>query len=612
MGLLIFILIVTIILFVWGKFTPDIIAILSMLSLFISGILDLNETLAGFSNPTVIMIAALFVIGEGLSRTGWTALAGRKFVEWAGKSTSKVLVLVTLGSSILSGFVSNTGTVATLLPVTVSAAWRAGTLPSKLLMPVAFGSNTGGLLTLTGTPPNIIVSNALIENGKEGFSFFEFALIGLPLLIVTIIYFRYIGHKLLPSNTTNNRPVNIDSEIHKWIKDYSIGDNVYRFRVRSMSPLIGTQIGEWNFEKEHNISIVRIRRRHFNILKKMSQHVEFPTLDTEIRYHDIITVKGKPKAVNQLMLKFKLGIIPATYTKDELKEEFINHEVGLAQMIITPNSKFIGQTIPLGFYLNQSGIQLLGGCRGNKPIEDMNVKVKAGDAFIIRGAWSSIEVLQKIYQNVVISGSPEAMAKNVDKITLKSYIALGTLILLIILLVMKLLPGAIAALVCAGIMMLTGCVPISKAYDDISWTSVIMIAAMIPMGIALQKTGAAQLVANNLVNTLGAIHPVVLLGGVFLLTTVFSQAINNSATAVLMAPIALMSAVSLDVSPKPFMIAVAISASTAFLTPVGTTTNAMIMEAGNYKFINYVKVGVPLLLLFFIVTILLVPLFWSF
>lgn len=215
-GLLI-ILLITISLFVWGKFPPDVVALMSMLALFLTGILDLTETLSGFSNPTVIMIAALFIIGEGLSRTGWTALAGQKFVAWAGKSIPKLLVIVTLGSSVLSGFVSNTGTVAALLPVTVSAAWSAGTLPSKLLMPVAFGSNTGGLLTLTGTPPNIIVNNALTEQGMEGFSFFEFGLIGLPLLLISILYFRYVGYRLLPNYKTKNRPIDIDSEMHKCI-----------------------------------------------------------------------------------------------------------------------------------------------------------------------------------------------------------------------------------------------------------------------------------------------------------------------------------------------------------------------------------------------------------
>ncbi|MFS4447081.1 SLC13 family permease [Maribacter sp. 2307UL18-2] len=603
---------ITIFFFIWGKFPPDVVALLSMIALFLFGILDLQETLSGFSNPTVIMIAALFIIGEGLSRTGWTALAGRKFVSWAKNSTSRLLVIVTLGSGLLSGFVSNTGTVAALLPVTVSAAWNAGTLPSKLLMPIAFGSNTGGLLTLTGTPPNIIASNALLEAGLEGFSFFEFALIGMPLLVITLGYFKYLGFRLLPSNEGSDRPVNLDTEVHQWIENYSIGDKLYRFRIRSMSPLINSKIGDWDFEKEHKVNIMRLRRRFPRPLKGIPPFVEFPTPDTEMRYHDIITVKGDSKEVDAMMLKYKLGVIPFEYTSANLKEELINQEVGLSQMIITPNSAFVGKTIPLGMYLKQAGIQLVGVSRNNTPLKDTHITVRPGDAFIIRGSWEAIENLQKAYEHVVISGSPEALSKNVDVLTPKSFIALGTLLLMVILLVFKVIPGAMAALICAGILMLSGCVPITKAYKGISWTSVIMIAAMIPMGIALQKTGIAQSTSSALVASLGAIHPVALLAGIFLLTAAFSQTINNSATAVLMAPIALMAASSLGVSPKPFLIAVAISASTAFLTPVGTTTNAMVMGAGSYRFMDYVRVGGPLLFLFFLCTLLVVPLIWPF
>nr|WP_299073977.1 SLC13 family permease [uncultured Allomuricauda sp.] len=603
---------ITILLFIWGKFPPDVVALMSMLSLYLAGILDVKETLSGFSNSTVIMIAALFIIGEGLSRTGWTALAGQRFVGWAGKSIPKLLVIVTLGASVLSGFVSNTGTVAALLPVTVSAAWSAGTLPSKLLMPVAFGSNTGGLLTLTGTPPNIIASNALVENNFEGFSFFEFSLIGLPLLIIAIVYFRYVGYRLLPKRKTNERPANIDAEMHKWIENYSIGDNLYRLRIRSMSPFINTRIGHWNFEEEHNISVMRLKRRHPSPLQqKVPQFVELPDPDTEMRYHDIITVEGEPEAVDKLVLKYNLGIVPTKAERDTLKNELINQEVGMAEMLITPNSVFVGKTINLGNYLKQAGVQLLAASRNNRALKG-RIKIAAGDAFVIRGSWTNIESLKSLYENVLISGSPESMSKNVAVLNARSYVAIGTLILMILLLVFKILPGAIAALICAGIMLLTRCVPISKAYKGISWTSVIMIAAMIPMGLALQKTGVAQLAANSLVNSLGSIHPVALLGGIFILTTTLSQTINNSATAVLMAPIAIMASTTLGVSPKPFMIGVAISASTAFLTPVGTTTNAMVMSSGGYKFIDYIKVGGPLLLLFFVATLILVPWIWNF
>lgn len=610
--LMLFILIVTIALFVWGKFTPDIVALISMLSLFLTGILDSKETLSGFSNPTVIMIAALFIIGEGIAQTGWTALAGKKFVEWAGKSVPKLLTIVTLGAGILSGFVSNTGTVATLMPLTISSAWSIGTLPSKMLMPVAFGSNTGGLLTLTGTPPNIIASNALLEAGYEGFSFFEFGLIGLPLLIVAILYFRYVGYKLLPKNKTNNKPINMESTLHNWIASYKIENGYYRLRVRSISPLLNTKIEAWGFEKNYNATIIRIRRRHPNLLKNVPTFIEFPDPDTSFLYHDIITVQGETEAINRMMISFRLGLLPLDPITDELKNNLINQEVGMTEVIVNPNSMMVGRHYNLDNYFKRYNIQLLAASRNGKPIKEREIIVKAGDTFLIRGSWEHIEDLKKQHENLVLLGSPEGMAKNVDSLNYKSFIALGALLLMIILMVFSIVPGPIAALISAGIILLTGCVPINKAYKGISWTSVVMIAAMIPMGIALQKTGTAQIIANGMVNYLGSIHPIVLLGGIFILTTTFSQVINNSATTVLMAPIAILAAHALNISPAPFMIVVAISASTAFLTPIGTTTNAMVMTAGGYKFMDYLKVGAPLLLLLLIITLIMVPILWPF
>ncbi|MFD2914694.1 SLC13 family permease [Psychroserpens luteus] len=612
MTLMLIILTLTILFFVWGKFTPDIVALVSMLSLFLFGILDLSETLSGFSNPTVIMIASLFIIGEGLSQTGWTALAGKKLIEWAGKSVPKLLVIVTFGAGILSGFVSNTGTVATLLPVTVSSAWSIGTMPSKILMPMAFGSNTGGLLTLTGTPPNIIVNNTLIDSGYDGFSFFEFSLIGIPLLIIAILYFKFIGFKLLPNRKTNNKPVDINTTLHKWIEAYKIENDYYRLRIRSVSPLLDTKISEWNFENDYQVNIIRLKRRHPNLLKGTYQFIEFPSPETEMRYHDIITVKGDTEAINKLMIKFRLGLLPAEPVKDELRNNLINQEVGMSEVLVTQNSSLVGKDIKLNQYFNRYGIQLLATSRHRKPFIEETMRVEAGDGFIIRGQWQDIEQLKNQHENIVICGSPEGMAKTIDNITPKSYIALSALVLMIVLLVIDVVPGAIAALISAGVVLLTGCVPINKAYKGISWMSVVMIAAMIPMGIALQKTGTAQFIANGIISFLGDASPIYLIIGIFLLTTTFSQFINNSATAVLMAPIVVLAANALQIRPEPLMITVAISASTAFLTPIGTTTNAMVLVAGGYKFSDYFKVGFPLLLLFLATTALLVPLIWPF
>ncbi len=604
------ILSITIALFIWGKFPPDMVAIIAMLSLFFTGILDLQETFAGFSNPTVIMIGALFVIGEGLARTGWTALAGQKLIQWSEGAASKLVILLTLGSGLLSGFVSNTGTVATLMPVTISAAWNIGTLPSKLLIPAAFGSNTGGLLTLTGTPPNIIVSSALTEQGFEGFSFFEIGLIGLPLLILAVLYFWLLGYRILPSYQTKNRPINIESEMMRWIEAYHIEQDFWRLRIRSSSRLINSQIKDWPFEQDYDVAVVRLKRNQPDWYGSSPIFMELPSPNTQLKRSDIITVRGEPEAVNRLMLDFNLALQPIESVEGALEDQIISQEVGMAEVIVRPQSVFVGRKIRIGAYFDRFGIQLMGASRNNKPLGGKEIIVAAGDAFLIRGTWENIEALSDLYEGLVLCGSPEGMAKNVPSLTARSYIALATLLLMVALMVFKVMPGAVAVLFCAGIMVLSGCVPINKMYKSISWVSVVMIAAMIPMGAALQKTGMAQMAADSLVEYLGAVHPLLMLGGIFLLTSLFSQVINNSATAVLMAPIAILAAGSLGLSPKPFMAVVAVSASTAFLTPVGTTTNAMVMAAGGYKFGDYLKVGGILLIFFLFFSLILIPLIW--
>lgn len=602
----------TIAFFVWGKYPPDIVALLSMLSLFLTGILDLPEILSGFSNPTVLMIGGLFIIGEGLAQTGWTAIAGQKLIEWSRGSAAKLLVFVTMGSGLLSGFVSNTGTVATLLPVTTAAAWNIGTVPSKLLMPVAFGSNTGGLLTLTGTPPNIIVSNTLLEQGFAGFSFFEFGLIGLPLLLLAVVYFHFFAHRMLPHNHTQNQPVNIESEMSRWSAAYNIELDFWRFRIRGSSRLVNTRMADWDFEKEYQVKITHLKSKEAPPPNFSSPFLDAPAPHTPFRYSDLITVRGEGKAIHRFMVDFNLALQPIESVEEVLENQIISQEVGIAEVIVVPNSNFVGRKIKIGRYFQRFGIQLLGASRNNKPLASKEITARAGDAFLIRGTWENIEALMELYKDLVICGQPEGLAQNIPTLTYKSYLSLGTLLLMVLLLVFGLMPGAVAVLLCAGIMVLTGCVPIPKVYKKVGWVSVIMIAAMIPMGVALQKTGIAQMAADGLVAYLGAIHPLVMLAGIFLLTSLFSQVINNSATAVLMAPIAILAATSLGLSPKPFMVVVAVSASTAFLTPVGTTTNAMVLLAGGYKFVDYLKVGAPLLLLFLVASLVLIPLFWPF
>jgi len=586
---------ITIVLFVWGRWPPDLVALLSLLALALSGVIDTRDALAGFGNPTVVMIAALFVVGEGLSRTGVTGWGGKKLLEAARGSQNRLLVVVMAGTACLSAFISNTGTVATLLPAVVAAAWTVGSVPSKYLMPLAFAANTGGLLTLTGTPPNIVVAQTLEQAGLRPFSFFEYALIGGPLLITALVYMRFVGCRILPSRSADQRPVDVAADLADLAAAYSLGENQYRLRVRSNSSLIGKTLREAALGPTYHAPVLRIEGRK-------------GAPDVVLEEDDILVIHAPSETIDTLMHELGLGLQPP----GDSQEEFVSKEIGLAEVIPTPRSEYLGRPMAVGQIFERLPLQLLGVRRRGNPVVDdaKEMTLEFGDSLLVRGTWEAIGELQSERRNFVVVGTPEAMATEVAGLRPRAGVAVAALVGMVVLMVSGVVPTVIAALIAAAAMILGGCLSTREAYRSISWSSVVLIAAMIPMGRALESTGGAGLVAEGLVNTLGKLSPVALMAGVFLLTTGFSQVINNTATAVLVAPIVIQAAVELGVSPHPLLMIVAVAASTAFLTPIGTTTNILVFSPGGYKFTDYVKVGLPLMLLFLAVSLVLVPVIW--
>ena len=584
---------ITIVLFVWGRWSPDLVALLSLLALALSGVIGTRDALAGFGNPTVVMIAALFVVGEGLSRTGVTGWGGQRLLEAARGSKIRLLVVVMAGTALLSAFISNTGTVATLLPAVVAAAWTVGSVPSKFLMPLAFAANTGGLLTLTGTPPNIVVAQTLEQSGLRPFSFFEFALIGGPLLIAALAYMALIGRRILPTRSADQRPVDVAADLADLASAYSLGENQFRLRVRSNSSLIGKTLMEAALGPTYGAPVLRIEGREI-------------APDVVLRRDDILVVRAPDEIIDKLMHELGLSLQPP----DDSPDEFVSKEIGLAEVIPTPRSEYLGRPMALGQISERFPVQLLAVRRRGKPVVDRELTLEFGDSLLVRGTWEAIGELQSDRRNFVVVGTPEAMASEVAGLRPRAGVAVAALAGMVVLMVTGVVSTVIAALIAAAAMVLGGCLSTREAYRSISWSSVVLIAAMIPMGRALEITGGARLVAEGLVNTLGDLSPVALMAGVFLLTTGFSQVINNTATAVLVAPIVIQAAVDLGVSPHPLLMIVAVSASTAFLTPIGTTTNILVYSPGGYRFTDYVKVGLPLMLLFLAVSLVLVPVIW--
>jgi len=623
------ILAITIIFFIFGRLRADVVALLSLLTLFLAGIITLDQALSGFGDSTVIMIAALFVIGDGLSRTGVTAWLGERMLRLAGNNKVRLLVVMMAATAILSAFISNTGTVATLMPAVISAAWRIGSVPSKFLMPLAFAANTGGLLTLTGTPPNIIVNQSLLSAGLDGFGYFEFALIGLPLLVAAILYMVLVGRKLLPARKVEERPAGLTESIGELARDYTIESSLYWLRVRYGSRLVGLTLEEAALGRDYNVSVIRIehpirvngRQADQTILKSrgviesleklQTDHVDpVPGPGTKISANDVLLVKGSQDAIDRVMVWFNVGVQKASRADQDLAEMLLSHEVGIAEVLLTPRSAYIGRTVSQGHFAEKFNVQVLNIRRQHKQVEFSQSRLRFGDALLVRGRWKDIELLGNERRNFVLVGSPESMARQVVELNRQAVIASLALISMIILMVTGFVPTVIAALIAAIVMVLGGCLSMEQAYRSVSWSSVILIAAMIPMSIALQVTGGAEFLADALVDSLGSFGPLALMSGVFLLTTALSQVINNSATTVLVSPIVLQAANDLGVSPYPMMMIVAISASTAFLTPIGTTTNLMVSAPGSYSFNDFIKLGLPLVVIFLLLSLALVPMIW--
>jgi di/tricarboxylate transporter len=616
---------VTIGLFVWGRWQPDLVAVGSLLALYLFGIISLGEAFSGFGNSTVVLIAALFIVGEGLSRTGVTAYIGDKLIGGARDNALRLLVLAMIATAVLSAFISNAGTVATLMPAVVVASWGVRSVPSAFLIPVAFAANAGGLLTLTGTPPNIVVTDALGAAGFREFGFFEFALIGIPLLIVALAYMATIGRRLLPSRRTGDAPPVLDREMDELAEAYSLRGELYRMRVRKSSPLVGSSLRESDLGHRFGVAVLQIEaesdepgRLGSALPAPVRDRMEamtaeppaLPDPDQTIDYNNLLIVSGTPPQVRELEVHMSLGVLPVDDAGQELGD-LLSQELGIAEVLITPRSSYNGKVIADGAIGKTFNVLVLGIRRGDRPLPSTE-PLQFGDALLVRGTWEAIGRMAEEKRNFVVVGQPEQIATQVTELNAKSWLSIGILIAMVALMVSGVVPVVIAALLAGGAMLLTGCLTKTQAYRAVSWSTVILIAAMIPMAIALESTGGAQRIADFLVDTVGGLGAVPMLAGVILVTTAFSQVISNTASAVLMSPIVLGAAAGLGVDPHPLMMGLAVGASAAFLTPIGTAPNIMVMTPGSYRFSDYAKVGAPLLVLFLIVSLALIPVFWPF
>ena len=605
-------------LMVWGKIRSDIVALCSLLALIITGILTPDEALAGFSNPVVIMIAALFIVGGAISQTGLASMVSNNILKFAGDSNYKLFILVMLVTVIIGLFVSNTGTVAILMPIVISLAAKTKISSSRLLMPMAFASSIGGMMTLIGTPPTLIVHNALQEAGYEGLQFFTTLPIGLILLFFGIILLWPLSKVLdkKGKKDTSGKKNDIKTP-NQLMSEYQLIENIYRLEISKSSPLLKGTISELDLTKRYSIIIAEIHTRNYTPLGKTIS-VSLPEANRILTHNDVIYVVGEFKDVVNFADENNLSFLDnhsgTELDKPHFAGKFKFEEIGMAEVVLLANSRLNNNRVKNSGFRDNYNVNILGIQRNEKYIiQDVkDVRMNSGDMLLVQGTWENIERLNKQESDVVVIGQPTVEASKVT-ISRKAPYAAAIVILMIVAMVFNWFPPVVSVLIAAVALILGGCFrTVIDAYRSINWESVILFAGMMPLATAMEKTGASALVTEGIVGSLGSYGPYAVLGGILFATSLVTMFISNTATAVLFAPIALHAAFSMNVSPYPLLIGVAVAASMCLASPFSTPPNAMVMSAGRYSFIDYIKVGLPLQLIYLIVMIFALPLLFPF
>ncbi len=598
----------TIVAFIMDKVRSDIIALCSTAVLLTTGVISSKDALAGFSNSAVVIMIGLFVVGGAIFQTGLAKIISGRLLRLAGTSEKRLFFLVMIVTSVVAAFVSNTGTVALLLPIILAMSKTAGVSPSKLMMPLAFASSMGGVLTLIGTPPNLIVSEYLAENNLPNFSFFDFTPIGLILLAVGLICLWPLCNFFLNKKGKDGVEPEEERTLASLLHDYHINDCVFRLSGNGTSSLLaGHTVKELDLRKKYGVTIIEIRRDNRSLFGSVNQVAVTP--ETVFTATDILYVLGARDKVEAFAAAMNLTVFEDAEREGKAKLDF--YEIGLAEVLVTPESALINRPLKSAHFNERYGVNVLAIKRdGTYIFEDIqDEKVGNGDMLLVHGKWNGIKSLAKKTREWVVIGRPDENAENVA-LNHKAPIAAIIMGLMVLAMVFEKQIGvpAVASVIVAGLLMvLTGCTrSVDGAYKMIGWESIVLIAAMMPMSTALTNTGISKMIAEGLVNSLDS--PMAILAGVYIVTSLLSTFISNSATAILVAPIAWTAATTAGVNPTPFMMTAAVAASAVFATPICTPPNAMVMNAGHYTFMDYVKVGLPLQIIMGIVAILTIPL----
>lgn len=609
------ILIITVAMFIWGRVRADIVALTALAALLVFGILTPSEALAGFSSPIVIMMIGLFVVGGAIMQTGLAKLTGNKLMALSRGNETITFLLVMLVTSFIGAFVSNTGTVALMMPIIVSLAAASGMQSSRFLMPLAFAGSLGGMLTLIGTPPNLVIDEVLTEAGYQPLAFFSFFPVGLIVIAIGIIVLMPLS-KIFLSKKQNGKKKDKAKSLDDLVDEYQLLDNLHRYIVPSkrygtadenggVMDIVGKTLKDLSIQKKYGVSIIEIRnekKSKLGLVKDVNQNMAKSS--STISVHDILYILGDEEKIEKFAHDYGLRKMK------DVKIDF--YDLGLTEIVVMPTSNFVGLRIGEANLRKRFGINVLGVKRGEEYITDnlIAAKLHVGDMLLVQGEWTNLAHLTSDTSNWVVLDQPE---KTADKVLLdyKAPVAAAIMLLMVAMMVFDFIPVApVTAVIIAGLLtVFAGCFRnVEAAYKTINWESIVLIAAMMPMSTALEKTGASALVSQTLVDSLGSMGPTALLAGIYFTTSLMTMFISNTATAVLMAPIALVAAQQVGVSPYSFLFAVTLGASMCFASPFSTPPNALVMKAGGYSFMDYVKVGLPLQIIIGVVMTFVLPL----
>ena len=627
------ILVITVAMFIWGRVRADIVALTALAALLVLGILTPAEALAGFSSPIVIMMIGLFVVGGAIMQTGLAKLTGNKLMALSRGNETITFLLVMLVTSFIGAFVSNTGTVALMMPIIMSIAAGSGMQSSRFLMPLAFAGSLGGMLTLIGTPPNLVIDEVLTAAGYQPLAFFSFFPVGIIVIAIGIIVLMPLSKILLSKSQGNKKKKNAKS-LDDLVDEYRLLDNLHRYIVPlnrtsaardengNRMDIVGKTLKELSIQKKYGVSIIEIRnekKSRLGLVKDVNQNMAKSS--STIQVHDTLYIIGDEQKMQRFAQDYGLRKMK------DVKIDF--YDLGLTEIVVMPTSNFAGLRIGEANLRKRFGINVLGvkrgsssssssegGRGGSEYITDnlIAAKLHVGDMLLVQGEWTNLAHLTADTTNWVVLDQPE---KTADKVLLdyKAPLAAAIMLLMIAMMVFDFIPVApVTAVIIAGLLtVFAGCFRnVEAAYKTINWESIVLIAAMMPMSTALEKTGASALVSQGLVDSLGAMGPTALLAGIYFTTSLMTMFISNTATAVLMAPIALVAAQQVGVSPYSFLFAVTLGASMCFASPFSTPPNALVMKAGGYTFMDYVKVGLPLQIIIGVVMTFVLPLLFAY